>query len=160
MPSRTLVLFLLSGLCLCIAAAADTRAAEQMEDVPAYVGAKACESCHEDQYANFQRHSSKSHSWKSLEKMLPKLTAAEQRECFACHTTGYGKPGGFVSLEQTPDKANLSCETCHGPGSLHYETGEITAIRRKPDVKGCVTCHNVDRIQNFKFKPMLYHGGH
>lgn len=56
--------------------------------------------------------------------------------------------------------ANLSCETCHGPGSLHYETGDTEAIRRKPDVKGCVTCHNADRVQNFKFKPMLYHGGH
>ena len=161
MQRRSPALFCLSGFCLCIAmlASAAVYAAEQKETA-AYVGAKACESCHEDQYASFMANSNKAHSWKSLEKMLPKLTPAEQKECFACHTTGYGKPGGFVSLEKTPDMANLSCESCHGPGSLHAETGDTSAIRRKPDVKGCAACHNADRVQSFKFKPMLYHGGH
>lgn len=125
-----------------------------------YVGADACQSCHEDQYASFQANSGKAHSWKSVEKMLPKLTTAEQRECFACHTTGYGQPGGFTGLADTPRLANLSCETCHGPGSLHAETGDTDAILRTPDRENCVTCHNADRIQNFNFKPILYHGGH
>ena len=129
-------------------------------DTATYVGAEACQDCHTDQFDSFTAHSSKARSWKSLEKMLSKLTPAEQKECYTCHTTGYGKPGGFQSLESTPGLANLSCETCHGPGSLHAETGDPELITRTPDTKGCVTCHNSQRIQNFNFKPMLYHGGH
>lgn len=161
MPRRRFVLSFLSLFCLCLAlpAFAAARDGEQKESA-AYVGSAACRSCHEDQYASFMANSNKARSWKSLEKMLPKLTAAEQKECFACHTTGYGKPGGFVTLERTPDMANLSCETCHGPGSLHYETGDTDAIRRRPDVAGCAACHDAERVRNFKFKPMLYHGGH
>lgn len=150
-----------AALCICTMLLATAFAQPSGNtETAAYVGAKACESCHEEEYASFSKNSSKAHSWKSLEKMLPKLTDSEKRECYSCHTTGYGKPGGFVSIEKTPDLANLSCETCHGPGSLHYETGDTSEIRRKPDVKNCQLCHNTDRIQNFKFKPMLYHGGH
>ena len=125
-----------------------------------FVGAKACESCHSDQYASFMSNSNKAHSWKSLSKMLPKLTPSEQSDCFACHTTGYGKSGGFESLEKTPHLANLSCESCHGPGSVHVESGDKNDILCTPDVKSCTICHNAERVQNFKFKPMLYHGGH
>lgn len=125
-----------------------------------YVGAEACEPCHGDQYTSFKTYSSKARSWNSLEKMLPKLTPAEIRGCFACHTTGYGQPGGFVSLEQTPALANISCEACHGPGSVHVESAEASDIRRTPDLKSCVVCHNAERVRNFNFKPMLYHGGH
>ena len=162
MYCRGLVISTLSVCCLCLVLLATALAAQSPEqkETAAYVGAKACQSCHEEQYASFMANSQKAHSWKSLEKMLPKLTAAEQRECFSCHTTGYGKSGGFINIEQTPDLANLSCETCHGPGSLHYETGDTAAIRRRPDRKECETCHNAERIQNFKFKPTLYHGGH
>lgn len=124
-----------------------------------YAGSAACEPCHAEQYEKFTTHSSKARSWESVQKMLPKLTPAEAKECFGCHTTGYGK-GGFESYEKTPGLANLSCEACHGPGSLHAESGDADDIRRTPDVKGCTACHNADRIRNFKFKPMLYHGGH
>ena len=135
-------------------------AALAAEDTAVYVGAEACESCHSDQYESFQKNSSKAHSWESVEKMLSKLTPAEQKECYSCHTTGYGKPGGFKSIESTPELANVSCESCHGPGSLHAESGDPELINRTPDVKECVTCHNAQRIKNFNFKPMLYHGGH
>jgi hypothetical protein len=151
----------LSGLAGLLAALIFTPAALPAEEEAAYVGAEACSSCHEGQYASFMEKSAKAHSWKSLEKMLPKLTEDEKKECYACHTTGYGKPGGFLSLEQTPEKANLSCEACHGPGSLHSESGDPEEIRRRPDVYNCVVfCHNSERVQIFKFKPMLYHGGH
>lgn len=129
-------------------------------DEAVYIGAEACEPCHQDQYASFQKNSSKAKSWKSVAKMLPKLTQAEQKTCFACHTTGYGRKGGFESYAATPHLANVSCESCHGPGSLHAESGDKADIRRTPDIAACITCHNADRIQNFNFKPMLYHGGH
>lgn len=125
-----------------------------------FVGAAACESCHEEQYASFMANSRKAHSWRSIEKMAPKLTHNEIRECYTCHTTGYGQPGGFVSLEKTPQLANVSCEACHGPGAAHAESGDPEDIHRTPDIKSCSECHNAQRVKNFNFKPMLYHGGH
>ena len=142
--------------CVCVAVASRAGSAEQK----LYVGAKACEFCHEEQYESYLKNSSKAHSWRSIEKMQSKLTKAEQQECYACHTTGYGKPGGFVSLAETPELANVSCESCHGPGSAHAEIGDPEEIMRTPDMQECVVCHNAERIQNFNFKPMLYHGGH
>ncbi|MDL2291371.1 cytochrome C [Desulfovibrio sp. OttesenSCG-928-F20] len=126
----------------------------------AFVGAGACESCHPDQFTNFNHNSRKVHSWRSIEKMSPKLTADEIKECYACHTTGYGQPGGFTSFAETPHLANVSCEACHGPGALHVESGDIADIRNTPDVESCTVCHNAQRVENFNFKPMLYHGGH
>lgn len=152
--------FIPVGLACLVLALALIPVASAEPEKAVFIGAKACESCHPDQYASFKANSNKAHSWNSVLKMLPKLTPAEQKDCFACHTTGYGKPGGFESFEKTPHLANLSCEACHGPGSVHAESGDTDDIRRTPDVKSCVTCHNADRIQNFNFKPMLYHGGH
>ncbi|MDL2316984.1 cytochrome c family protein, partial [Desulfovibrio sp. OttesenSCG-928-A18] len=142
----------LLALCLVLPLLAALPGAAQ--EARAYVGAQACESCHEEQYASFMKNSHKARSWKSLEKMLPKLTEAEKKECYVCHTTGYGKPGGFVSLRETPEKANLSCETCHGPGSAHAESGDSADIQRKPDLNSCLRCHNAERTQNFNFKLM------
>ena len=162
MQRRSPALFCLSGFCLCIAllASAAVYAAEQKETA-AYVGAKACESCHEDQYASFMANSNKAHSWKSLEKMLPKLTPAEQKECFACHTTGYGKPGGFTDFTATPELADAGCEVCHGPGSAHVDAGgDPGLIRSKLAMSECERCHNAERVRSFNFKPMLFAGAH
>ncbi|MCL1939719.1 MAG: cytochrome C [Desulfovibrionaceae bacterium] len=157
---RERLLRLFPAAVLLLLALVPLRGAAADREERSYVGAKACESCHDEQYAGFLKNSNKAHSWKSLEKLLPKLNEAEKKQCYACHTTGYGKPGGFKSLESTPEMANVSCEACHGPGSAHIESGAPEDILRKPDVKSCVVCHNEERVNNFKFKPMLYHGGH
>jgi len=145
---------------IALCASALAASAGMAEERPVFVGSQACEACHTEQYTSFMANSGKSHSWKSVEKMLPKLTEKEKQECFSCHTTGYGQPGGFKSNEETPELANLSCETCHGPGSVHAESGDPADIKRVPDVENCKTCHNPERVRNFNFKPMLYHGGH
>lgn len=153
---RGLIFSVASAVLLSLSLPAAAVAAEQAR----YTGAEACKDCHEEQYESFMANSSKAHSWKSLEKMLSKLTGEEKRQCYVCHTTGYGKPGGFESLEKTPHLANVSCEACHGPGSAHVESGEAADIRRTPHITECVVCHNEERVRNFNFKPMLYHGGH
>lgn len=93
--------------------------------------------------------------------MAPKLTPEELRGCFACHTTGYGQPGGFVDFEKTPNLANAGCEVCHGPGSAHVDSGgDPTRIKAKPVMTECERCHNAERVQTFNFKPMLFAGAH
>lgn len=125
-----------------------------------YVGSSRCAECHETQYKNFITYSKKANSWETLALMLPKLTQEEVRQCYKCHTTGYGEKGGFVSKQATPDMAQVGCETCHSPGSEHCETGDTSSIVRRPSEKVCTECHNSQRVESFRFKPLLYSGAH
>lgn len=126
-----------------------------------YVGAATCGGCHDKEYSNYTKYSKKAHSGNSVKMMARKLTAEELKECFHCHVTGYGSPGGFVSFEKTPDMANAGCEVCHGPGSAHVESGGNKGlIKRKLSVQDCEVCHNAERVANFNFKPMIFGGAH
>ena len=127
----------------------------------AYVGTAACKDCHEEQYENFTKFAKKAHSQKSVQIMSSDLTEAELAECYGCHTTGYGKPGGFVSYEKTPHLADAGCEVCHGPGGDHVESGgDAELIKGKLSMDDCVSCHNESRVKAFNFKPLLYGGAH
>lgn len=125
-----------------------------------YVGSQACQDCHETEYSNYIQYSKKAHSFKSIKKMEKKLTPEEYQSCFECHTTGFGKPGGFVSESETPDLKDAGCEVCHGPGSLHVESEDPDDISREISMEDCHTCHNENRIQDFDFKPLLFGGAH
>ncbi len=67
-----------------------------------YVGSRVCKKCHEKEYSNYEKFAKKASSFESIKQMKSKLTPSEYRKCFECHTTGYGKPGGFVSEKSTP----------------------------------------------------------
>ncbi|EHJ47808.1 cytochrome c family protein [Solidesulfovibrio carbinoliphilus subsp. oakridgensis] len=156
---------LATGLCVC---PAPSLLAQQTGDAappaakpPAYVGSKACQGCHATEYESFSRYSKKAHSSQSVKIMAPKLSPEELRGCFACHTTGYGQPGGFVSFEQTPELANAGCEVCHGPGAAHVDSGGDPAlIKTKLAMSECERCHSAERVRTFNFKPMLFAGAH
>ncbi len=125
-----------------------------------YVGTDACADCHEEQYANFKKYAKKAKSDKSIKVMAPKLTAAELQGCYGCHTTGYGKPGGFESFEKTPHLSDAGCEVCHGPGSEHVDSGGDPSLIGSPTMEECLVCHNEERVANFGFRPLLYGGAH
>lgn len=144
--------------CLAVAVAISS-AAPAITSAAEFVGTKACADCHETEYENFKKHSKKAKSWKSIEIMSSDLTPEEQRGCYECHTTGYGK-GGFVSIEQTPHLADVGCETCHGPGAAHADSGDPDEITRTPAIEDCETCHNSSRVEDFNFKPLIYSGAH
>jgi len=126
-----------------------------------YVGTAACKDCHEEQHENFTKFAKKAHSDRSVKVMASDLTEAEVAECYGCHSTGYGKPGGFVSYEKTPHLADAGCEVCHGPGKEHVDSGgDTTLIKGKLSMADCEGCHNKDRVKSFNFKPLLYGGAH
>lgn len=127
--------------------------------VSPYVGSKKCAECHEREYAAFQQYSKKARSWEHVAVMAPKLTPEEVRGCYACHTTGYGK-GGFTDYADTPHLADVGCETCHGPGAAHAESGDPAAVKRTPTREDCLTCHNESRVKAFNFKPLIHSGAH
>jgi len=151
-----IVLMVLHALCLTCVLLPFSAGAEN-----SYVGTAACKDCHEEQYDNFTKFAKKAHSDKSVKIMASDLTEAELAECHACLTTGYGKPGGFVSYEKTPHLADAGCEVCHGPGHDHVESGGDTElIKGKLTMADCEGCHNQSRVKAFNFKPLLYGGAH
>lgn len=125
-----------------------------------YVGSGACLQCHQAEYAQFTKYARKSNSFQSVLKMKKGLTPYEITQCYTCHTTGYGKPGGFVSPEKTPKLKDAGCEVCHGPGRQHTETQNPNHIIRKVTIEVCQECHIEDRIRAFRYRPILRAGAH
>lgn len=136
-------------------------AAEQIGNkIPRYVGSDACKSCHENEYKNFMTYAKKATSFRSIERVRKGLTEEEIKGCYTCHTTGYGKPGGFISPEKTPNLKNAGCEVCHGPGEFHISAGGPQHIKRKMKIEDCQVCHTSERVRAFRYKPMIHGGAH
>ena len=134
-------------------------------DAAEYIGAKKCKACHIKQFKSWKT-TSMADSFENLKagvKVAEKTAAGiEDKDythdagCLKCHTTGYGKAGGFVSIEETPLLAGVQCESCHGPGSEYkaimkkdkmYKIADVKAaglILPSEDEKGCLVCHGGD----------------
>ncbi len=127
-----------------------------------FVGTQVCAQCHEEEYATYRKHSKKAHSFDSIVKMRDRLDQEEVRKCYRCHTTGYGKPGGFKDETTTPGLKNVGCEACHGPGSLHVESESTEdIINSAEEIRGvCGTCHTKEIIEAFGVQPLLHGGAH
>ncbi|MEW6219470.1 MAG: cytochrome c family protein [Thermodesulfobacteriota bacterium] len=125
-----------------------------------YLGTEACQGCHPQEYANFKQYAKKANSFSSIERLRDGLTPEEVEGCYHCHTTGYGRPGGFVSPQQTPQLANAGCEVCHGPGERHAASREPGDIKGRLTLEDCEVCHVSARVEAFRFKPLIHGGAH
>lgn len=132
----------LAGAALLIAWALAAVAAAP-EPAGTYAGAPACKACH---FQQFRTWSKSKHATN-----FSVLRESEQKnpECLKCHTTGYGRPSGFASVEKTPALTNTGCEACHGPGSAHVEAAKNAPATGTWDKKipriiasSCIQCHN------------------
>jgi hypothetical protein len=116
-----------------------------------YVGdsAKNCKMCHKAQVEAWQ-------GW-AMATAWDRLSDEEKAkdECIACHVTGFGEPGGFVSEEETPGLVGVQCEACHGPAGKHMKAPLTDKEARMstvemPDEAMCTTCHKEEGNPNFK----------
>ena len=162
------ILCLIFAMSIAIVFTADSDAAN-------YLGAKKCKACHMKQYKSWSKTSMAT----SFENLKPGIKTEEKKKagidpdkdyttdenCLSCHTTGYGRPGGFKSLSETPKLINVQCESCHGPGA------DFRAIMKKDkkfklsDVKAaglmipsetennCLECHGGESPFNEKVDP-------
>ena len=131
-----------------------------------YIGANKCKACHIRQYKAWEK-TSMSDSFEHLkagskEKEKKKAGLDPGKDytadsgCLKCHTTGYGKSGGFTNIEETPNLTGVQCESCHGPGGQYvkimkknkkYRIEDVRAsglIIPSEDEKGCMECHGSD----------------
>src|SRR4030066_1988742 len=136
--SRKAVTLLLSGMLIMLFISIASA------ESPTYLGAKKCKACHFKQFKSWEQ-TPMAMSFEDLKAgakaeekkkagMDPAKDYTADANCLKCHTTGYGKPGGFKSMAETPDLAGVQCESCHGSGSEYktvmmknpkYTAGEI-----------------------------------
>jgi hypothetical protein len=122
---------------------------------PVYEGAEDCAKCHQKEYKQWQgtRHANAYASIKRKRKQ-------DDPECILCHTMGYGREGGFWSLEDTPDLARITCQACHPVAADHHDKKVVTNPR-EIDSRTCIHCHSLVESPDFDFatyKPKIVHG--
>jgi len=144
------------------------------ENERSYVGSKKCKKCHVKQYKSWE----KTKMGDALASLTPgvdkeikeqfKLDVSKDYSkdegCLRCHTTGFGKKGGYEipnpddkkSVRRAKKLKNAGCESCHGPGSEYvkvfeeifkskrmYSVEELYAAGlNKMDESVCLVCHN------------------
>jgi hypothetical protein len=130
---------------------------------PKYRGYNKCKGCHGKEFESWKEGSMNGESFNALmpgERTEAKIEAGldpnkdytSEAKCLVCHATGYGKPGGFVNVADTPDLAGITCEACHGPGEYYWKvmvkkrrTYALANLVEKaflpPDQGICDQCH-------------------
>ncbi|MFB3897438.1 MAG: multiheme c-type cytochrome, partial [bacterium] len=128
------------------------------EQEPKFVGASACQSCHQEAYQVWEK-SPHANAYTSLKKNMN----GNQRECLRCHTLGVGRTDGFIAEDKTPNLAGVQCETCHQPGSFHIQSPidkKKETIAFPPDAKLCWQCHTQDTSPDFRYFQALKYISH
>jgi hypothetical protein len=140
-------------------AAADTGLAPKLpaELPPDYrlAGNSACRSCHQADCTGWDA-SKHAHAWQTLADRGSHVDPY----CQQCHTTGYGLPGGFVSLSRGESVRSVGCESCHGPSAGHVRDPKVRTMFAAKDQ--CATCHDRENSPLFAYDeywPKIRHGG-
>jgi hypothetical protein len=138
-----------------------------------YAGAETCKKCHFKQFQGWKK-TKMAKAFDTLKagnaaEAKKKFNLDEKKDytadakCVECHTTGYGKAGGYPKIEEgkkwTEEETKratamegVQCESCHGPGSLtsaykkdheDYQKAELLKLGMiNADEANCKTCHN------------------
>jgi len=85
--------------------------------------------------------------------------------CVTCHVTGFHLAGGYPAADsaKTAVVSNMTCEGCHGPGSLHASAPMAEKkkfINRMVSAKLCTQCHTPALSPNFKYEEYVKRGVH
>jgi hypothetical protein len=143
-----------------------------------FVGSDTCADCHPGDYDIWKDgHDGKGGPhWHATETLVNPGERTEvprnfDPECISCHVVGwnpqkyYPYESGYLSLTETPDKHDVGCENCHGPGSAHVaaELGDIDATDEELEKyqlemrlpleraeQKCLECHDLDNSPAFQ----------
>jgi len=142
-----------------------------------YVGDAKCKMCHMKQHKAWSatKHAK---AWEGLTKGDPKkgadMAAALKVEikgsadktdgCVSCHVTGFQLAGGYPQADAVKAAAvsNVTCESCHGPGSLHVAApmAKKKEFIAKATESMCKQCHTAATSPNFVFADYAKRGVH
>ena len=143
-----------------------------------YVGNNKCKMCHSKQFKAWQatKHAS---AWAGLQHADPKAAAELAGKlgvklegnpetvdgCVTCHVTGFHLTGGYPGADSVKTAAlvNVTCENCHGPGSMHIAAKAEERkkfINKDTGVKLCQQCHTAVTSPKFDFAEFRKTGVH
>ena len=143
-----------------------------------YVGGNKCKMCHIKEYKSWQE-SAHANAFGNLAKADAKAIAAvatalkvelkgaasKSDACVVCHVTGFHLPGGYPQADsaKTAAVASVSCEACHGPGSLHVKAAKEDKkkmIARAVSSSMCIQCHTTATSPKFESVDYMKRGVH
>jgi hypothetical protein len=148
---------------------------------PRYLGSSACMSCHSDAehgnpHIQWMRSEHGHAYWRLaadwalfLGKLRPQYADLEDPisddRCLLCHVTGRQDDDALFA-ESFRKEEGVSCESCHGPGSLYVDPEIMTdreaflaAGGRIPNENTCRSCHrNSDQFDYAEMWQMVAHG--
>lgn len=119
-------------------------------------GTASCRDCHDEECKTWDK-SRHAKAWDSLTHTGAHVDA----DCQRCHVTGFGLPGGFVSVKRTPEHQNIGCESCHGPSRAHADNPELPTAYTKQAANQCLKCHDPENSPQFDYAsywPHIQHG--
>jgi cytohesin len=146
---------------------------------PRYVGSETCLNCHSDsgraQGVPWMRSRHAHAYWRLgadwalfLARLRPHYQdlddPIDDERCHLCHVTAAQDPDALFAATYSKEEG-VSCEACHGPGSL-YVTTEVMSDReaflanggRIPDESTCRSCHrNSDTFDFDEMWPKIAH---
>jgi len=128
---------------------------------PPYEGRKKCSSCHKSQSQSWQK-TAHGEAFKSLEEgekaeakkragLDPDKDYTEDKKCVGCHTTGFGLEDGYDIDDPSTYLVNVTCESCHGPGSKYQLAHREAAERFESKKETMPRQELVDAGQEFHF---------
>jgi hypothetical protein len=119
-----------------------------------FIGKTTCGSCHVEQMDQ----------WRTTRHANAFATLVENNshfdpECVVCHVVGYGIGNGFRDAKSTPAMADVQCESCHGPGMVHFRYHSTDGQRGTEEaatmgtvaVTVCTQCHKDDHDPEFDY---------
>lgn len=118
-----------------------------------FTGASNCETCHAEAYQVYAqtKHPNAYRTLKGAERQY-------DLDCIGCHVVGFGKPGGVCRLDQVGTLGGVQCESCHGMGSEHAESGGATPMPTpKPGYDSCFSCHDPKNDTGFNREKYVSH---
>jgi hypothetical protein len=120
-----------------------------------FVGAEACRACHQKEHAD----------WLATPHAQAYTALVKERrhfdlDCWSCHVTGAGQPGGPGSPYDVGPMRNVQCEACHGAGRKHI-SNPATDMVRVPVEAHCKRCHDDEqtegRFDYLQYLPRIDH---
>jgi hypothetical protein len=115
-----------------------------------FIGVEACTDCHDEPRKVWDK-TPHAKAYATLQKDFKEFNL----DCVSCHVTGYDKPGGST-VTHVEKLANVQCEDCHGPGSLHAKDPKAKGlIQVQPQPGVCVGCHHPPHVEGFDPKQKM-----
>jgi mono/diheme cytochrome c family protein len=121
----------------------------------AYDPPEACQKCHPAEYRAWSatRHA---RAFESIRRS----GRQDDPECILCHTMGFGRKGGFVSMAKTAALGRVTCQACHIVTADHADRGIKAEPKININSRLCMSCHGPVQSPDFDYfvyKPRIVH---